>query len=73
MSQRGQARSIKYQFTVVKLPLANDIDEFDLAGTPVNEALNRDLATGAFVADQRNAVLTGGTGTGKSHPPAIAI
>lgn len=27
----------------------------------------RDLATDAFVADQRNAVLTGGTGTGKSH------
>jgi DNA replication protein DnaC len=35
-------------------------------------ALVRDLATGAFVADQRNAVLIGGTGTGKSHL-AIAI
>ena len=32
----------------------------------------RDLATGAFVADQLNAVLIGGTGTGKSHL-AIAI
>ncbi|BCH35779.1 hypothetical protein MesoLjLc_77090 [Mesorhizobium sp. L-8-10] len=32
----------------------------------------RDLATGAFIADQRNAVLIGGTGTGKSHL-AIAI
>jgi DNA replication protein DnaC len=40
--------------------------------TPVNETLVRDLATGAFVADQRNAVLIGGTGTGKSHL-AIAI
>ena len=47
-----QARSIKYQMTIAKLPLAKDIDDFDFADTPVNEALVRDLATGAFVADQ---------------------
>ena len=29
-----QARSIRYQMTVAKLPLAKDIDEFDFAGTP---------------------------------------
>ncbi|AZO05017.1 MULTISPECIES: IS21-like element helper ATPase IstB [unclassified Mesorhizobium] len=67
-----QARSIKYQLTVAKLPIAKDIDDFDFDGTPVNEALVRELATDTFVADQRNAVLIGGTGTGKSHL-AIAI
>src|SRR5438309_2213069 len=54
-----QARSIKYQLTIAKLPLAKDIDEFDFLGTPVNEGLVRDLASGAFLAEQRNAVLFG--------------
>src|SRR5438045_8367952 len=62
-----QARSIKYQLTIAKLPLAKDIGDFDFTGTPINEALIRDLASGAFLAEQRNAVLIGGTGTGKSH------
>lgn len=67
-----QARSIRYQLSIAKLPLAKDIDDFDFADTPVNESLVRELAIGTFVADQRNVVLVGGTGTGKSHL-AIAI
>jgi DNA replication protein DnaC len=67
-----QARSIKYQMTIAKLPLAKDIDEFAFDSTPINETLVRDLSNGAFLAEQRNAVLIGGTGTGKSHL-AIAI
>jgi DNA replication protein DnaC len=62
-----QARSIRYQMTIAKLPLAKDIEQFDFSGTPINEGLVRDLATGGFVADQRNVVLIGGTGTGKTH------
>ena len=56
-----QARSIKYQMTIAKLPLAKDIDDFAFNGTPINESLVRDLAGGNFVAHQRNVVLVGGT------------
>ena len=61
------ARSIKYQMTIARLPLAKDLKGFEFAGTPINEALVRDLATGAFLRSQRNIVLVGGTGSGKSH------
>ena len=67
-----QARSIRYQLTIAKLPLAKDVDEFAFNGTPINESLVRDLADGNFIAQQRNLVLVGGTGTGKTHL-AIAI
>jgi DNA replication protein DnaC len=67
-----QARSIKYQIAIAKLPLAKDIDDFHFDNTPVNETLVRDLARGDFLAQQRNVVLIGGTGTGKTHL-AIAV
>jgi DNA replication protein DnaC len=67
-----QARSIRYQISIAKLPLAKDIDDFTFDDTPVNETLVRDLVGGNFLAHQRNVVLVGGTGTGKTHL-AIAI
>jgi IstB-like ATP binding protein len=39
-----QARSIKYQLSIAKLPLAKDLDDFQFDGTPINETLVRDLA-----------------------------
>ena len=56
-----QARSIKYQIAIAKLPTAKEIDEFAFDGTPINETLVRDLAGGGFLAQQRNLVLIGGT------------
>ena len=67
-----QARSIKYQLTIAKLPLAKDLEDFQFEGTPINQTLVHDLASGGFIAQQRNAVLVGGTGTGKTHL-AIAV
>ena len=67
-----QARSIKYQMTIARLPLAKDLGDFAFDGTPINATLVHDLAGGEFLAHERNVVLVGGTGTGKSHL-AIAI
>ncbi|MDQ1199220.1 hypothetical protein QE435_004977 [Rhizobium sp. SORGH_AS 787] len=68
-----QARSIRYRLTIAKLPLAKDIDDFDFTDTPINESLVREMATGTFVADQRNVVLVGGTGTGKISPLQLRV
>jgi len=65
--ERANARSIKYQMAVAKLPLAKEIEEFRFEDTQINETLVRDLAGGDFLAQQRNVVLIGGTGTGKTH------
>ena len=62
-----QARSMKYQLTIAKLPFAKEIDEFVFTNTPINDILVRDLAGGGFLASQRNLVLVGGTGSGKTH------
>jgi hypothetical protein len=68
-----QARSIKYQLTIAKLPLAKDLNDFHFEGTPINETLVNDLASGAFFAQQRNVVLVGGTESDSYCPSLYAI
>jgi DNA replication protein DnaC len=55
-----------------KFPVMKTLAEFDLATPSVNAAVVRDLHQGNFLTDSRNAVLIGGTGSGKTHL-AIAI
>src|SRR5487761_1527781 len=56
-----QARSIRYQTTIAKLPLAKDVGDFQFDDTPINQTLVHALASGNFLAHQRNVVLVGGT------------
>ena len=72
-----QARSIKYQLTVAKLPLAKDVDDFAFKDTPINEGLVRDLAGGAFIAQQPTSSLSAEPEQAKhisrSPSPAVAF
>jgi DNA replication protein DnaC len=61
------ARSINYQMGIAKLPLAKELADLTFDDTPINGALIEQLSTGAFLDSQRNIVLIGDTGTGKSH------
>jgi hypothetical protein len=45
--------------------IAGSLGELD--ETPINETMANDLAGGVFLRQQRNALLAGGSGTGKTH------
>lgn len=62
-----QSRSIRYRLGIAGLPTTKDLASFRFDLSPVNEALVRSLHEGRFLAQQRNAVFVGGTGTGKTH------
>ena len=62
-----QARSIRYRIASAKLPLTKELGDFDFSVSPLNAALVRDLHAGGMLSPPRNAVLVGGTGTGKTH------
>ena len=63
----NRARSTAYRMGVARFPVMKNLAEFEFTVSPVNQGLVRELHEGGFLATQRNAVLIGGTGTGKSH------
>src|SRR4051812_17241027 len=73
-----QARSIKYQNTIAKLPLAKDIDEFTFADTPINETLVRELAGASSSPTSATSSWSAAPGRARptlpspSHAPASA-
>lgn len=62
-----KARSIRYQMTIAKMPVVKELSEFDYSASCVEATVIDELTDGAFLEEQRNVVLIGGTGTGKSH------
>ena len=62
-----EARSIRYRMTQARFPVPKDIDNFEFEALSVSEQQIRTLYAGDFIAEQRNIVFVGGTGTGKTH------
>src|SRR5258708_28074411 len=67
-----QARSISYRITGAKFPVLKDLDKFSFKGTPIDEGLVRELATGGFLDGKRNAIFIGGT-RARETPLCIAL
>lgn len=67
-----RVRSIRYRMSQAKFPMGKDLDSFEFAASPVHEDHIRSLYQGGFIADRKNVILVGGTGTGKTHL-AIAL
>jgi len=65
-------RSVQHQMRAARFPVSRDLDRFNFEETTINEEEIRSLHQGDFVAENRNIILVGGTGTGKTHL-AIAI
>jgi DNA replication protein DnaC len=60
-------RSISYQMHAAKFPVHRNLAGFDFSQAKVDESLIKRLATMEFTDAAQNAVLVGGTGTGKTH------
>lgn len=62
-----RARSHNYRLGQARFPSVKELDSFEFADTPINEAQVRHLHEGDFVSRHGNVLLVGGSGTGKTH------
>lgn len=60
-------RSIRYQLQTARFPVHRDLAGFDFDSASVDQSQITQLAGGEFIDAAHNAVLVGGTGTGKTH------
>lgn len=60
-------RSISYQMHAARFPIHRNLAGFNFTQSMVDESLIERLATMEFTDAAQNAVLVGGTGTGKTH------
>jgi DNA replication protein DnaC len=67
-----KVKSIANRMRLARFPNVKELKEFDFDASPVNEAQIKTLDQGNFIAKAANAILIGGTGTGKTHL-AIAL
>lgn len=65
-TDRG-VRSVNHQMHAAKFPAHRDLAGFDFDASPVDRKLIHQLADMSFTEEAHNAVLVGGTGTGKTH------
>ena len=59
-------RSVQYQMNSARFPVHRDLAGFDFEASVVDKKLVHQLATLEFTTTAHNAVLVGGTGTGKT-------
>ncbi len=62
-----RTRSHNYRLGQARFPSIKELDSFEFADTPINEAQVRHLHEGGFVTAHSNVLLVGGSGTGKTH------
>lgn len=62
-----QARSLSYQMKAARFPHHRDLTGFDWGESPLSAERMTALASGDYLAEARNLILVGGTGTGKTH------
>ena len=62
-----KVRSISYQMGVAKFPVSRSMDQFDFQTTKIDQGQMMEIYSCKFIENERNVILVGGTGTGKTH------
>jgi DNA replication protein DnaC len=62
-----QARSLSYQMKVARFPHHRDLASFDWKESALSADRLVQLANSDYLAEARNLIMVGGTGTGKTH------